>query len=70
MPVTGFYKEQHEFCRMLGSRMLSEFDEAHISAGKRFLMPVNVILVSSRPEGPVMNRPGLPQESSGLKTIV
>jgi len=58
MPVTNYYTEKHKFCRMLVSRMLSEFHKAHMSTGKRFLTPANVILASSRPEGPAMNRPG------------
>ena len=52
------HAERHTFCRMLGSRRLSEFREAQIRTGKRHLAPASVILLSFRPEKPAMNRPG------------
>ncbi len=37
---------------MLGRLMLSEFREAYMRTGKRFLVPASVVLLSFRPEGP------------------
>jgi hypothetical protein len=43
---------------MLGRLMLSEFREAYMRTGKRFLVPASVVLLSFRPEGPAINRAG------------
>jgi hypothetical protein len=38
--------------------MLSEFRKARIRTGKRLLVPASAVLLSFRPEGPPVVRPG------------